>query len=98
MTISGELDRCSGGRGMPKAYLLVLELDQGVVVSDDLIAEILTSREEYRETIPLTSHFIPIIGINKLIIVHASCDSAHVPISQLKYLPGAYLATLSTVG
>ena len=43
-------------------YLLVLELDEGIVVLDDLVAEILGLGEKLGQPIPLTGHLVSIYG------------------------------------
>jgi len=53
------------------AHLLVLELDQGVVVTDDLVAEVLGRREEFRQPKPLPGHLVPVVGVDELVVVHA---------------------------
>jgi len=48
--------------GVKGSYLLVLELDEGIVVLDDLVAEILGLGEKLGQPIPLTGHLVSIYG------------------------------------
>ena len=56
---------------MGNTNLCVSELDKSRVVLHDLISLILASLEQLRQCKPLPCHLIPIIGVHKLIIIHA---------------------------
>jgi hypothetical protein len=47
------------------AYLLVLELNQGVVILDNLVAEVLGLWKELGQTVPLTSHLVSVYDVSE---------------------------------
>ena len=52
-------------------YLLVLELDQTRLIFDHLVRLVLTLLEELRQREPLSSHLVPVVRVDELIVVHA---------------------------
>lgn len=52
-------------------YLLVFELDYFVVAFDDFVGFVFAFLEEFREGKPLTGHFVSVVGVDELIVIHA---------------------------
>ena len=53
------------------AYLRISELNQPPFILHNLIPLILTSIEQLRQSKPLAGHLISVIGVHKLIVIHA---------------------------
>ena len=77
--MQGGSARCKGKRTQDKSprgwgrntNLLVSELDQTGLVLDDLVFLVLAVFEQLRQSKPLPGHLVPIVRIDKLVVVHA---------------------------
>ena len=82
--MQGESASCKGKNAQEKSgrkggtNLLVSELDQTRLVLDNLVFLVLAVVEQLRQSEPLPRHLIPIVRIDKLIVVHAvRCIAPH---------------------
>lgn len=62
-------ETCRFGNELEGSGLVVLELDEGVLIGDDLVAVVNAELEELQQSEPLASHFVTVVCVDELIVV-----------------------------